>query len=81
MTTATEEAGTAERQWGRCMDCGRRVNPPGLLRCRDCAEQHDPDTPAPWRHLHADLTCRDCGEQRPEFHDQCWSCAKNDIKG
>ena len=72
---------TAGKSWGRCLDCQEQVNPPGLLRCRPCAEAHDPDVPSPWRHVHADLTCQDCGQPRPEFHWQCWKCARNDVKG
>ena len=75
------QAATTEREPGHCTGCRQPVNPPGLLRCRPCAADPDPDTPTPWRHVHADLQCRDCGQPRPEFHDQCYDCTKTDTKG
>ena len=81
MTTGSSGGYLLGEATGRCADCGEPVNPQGLLRCRPCAAAHDPDTPAPWRHVHANLSCEDCGEPRPEFHWQCWNCARNDIKG
>ena len=51
------------------------------MRYRPCADRDGPRTPAPWHHVHVDLKCQDCGEPKPEFHQQCWKCARNDIKG